>query len=189
MTFERVLHDGIRLAPLEPADAPALLAHLGESRTHLRTWLPELDSVTSIADAAAFLAETARIAAAGTGMSYGLREGARLIGVVGLGAIDPHAGTGVIGYWLGPAFVGRGLATAGVAAVIDHAFGTLRLRRIEITCPATNPRSRAIPERLGFTLEGTRRGALWLHERPVDEVVYGLLAPEWVPRMDPVGRP
>ena len=182
MTLACVLHDGVRLAPLETGDAGALIAHLDESRAHLRPWLPELDSIASFDDAAGFLAENARTEAAGSGVSYGLWCGARLAGVVGIGAIDRDAGTATIGYWLGADFVGRGLATAAVAAVIDHAFGTLRLRRVEITCPADNPRSRAIPERLGFTPEGTRRAALWLHGRPVDDVIYGLLAPEWASR-------
>lgn len=180
MSLTRALHDGARLAPLEAGDAGALIAHLDESRAHLAQWLPELESIASLDDARAFLAEDARTAVAGTGVSCGVWVGARLAGVVGIGAIDLDVRTATLGYWLGPAFLGRGLATAGVAAVLDHAFGTLGLRRVEITCPAHNPRSRALPERLGFTLEGTRREALWLRGRPVDEVIYGLLAPEWM---------
>ncbi len=97
----RALHDGVRLAPLEPVDAGALIAHLDESRTHLRAWLPELDSIASFDDAASFLAENARAATAGSGVSCGLWCGARLAGVVGIGAIDRDAGTATIGYWLG----------------------------------------------------------------------------------------
>jgi len=42
-----------------------------------------------------------------------------------------------------------------------------------------NRRSRAIPERLGFTQEGIIRHDEWLHERFTDTVIYGLLANEW----------
>ena len=40
-------------------------------------------------------------------------------------------------------------------------------------------KSLAIPERLGFTKEGTIRAAEWLYDHYVDHVAYGMLASEW----------
>ena len=72
------------------------------------------------------------------------------------------------------------------SAVIDYGFGELGLHRIQIWADALNRRSRAVPERLGFTLEGTRRedtrvrGAGGASEWR-DTVVSSLLDREWTP--------
>ena len=55
----------------------------------------------------------------------------------------------------------------------------LKLNRVEIRCATGNKRSRAIPERPGFTQEETVRQAEWLYDRFVDHTVYGMLASEW----------
>src|SRR6266568_1034377 len=54
-----------------------------------------------------------------------------------------------------------------------------RHHKVEISCAAENTRSRAVPERLGFTQEGVLRRSGWLHDRFGDGVFYGLLREEW----------
>jgi ribosomal-protein-serine acetyltransferase len=81
-----------------------------------------------------------------------------------------------MGYWLTPDAQGRGLMTAATRALVLHALGPMTLHRIEIRAAPDNRRSRAIPERLGFTHEGTVRQCEWLYDRFVDHAVYGLLA-------------
>lgn len=65
--------------------------------------------------------------------------------------------------------------TASCRALINRAFGELDLHRVMILCATENRRSRAIPERLGFTLEGVAREAEWLYDHFVDLAIYGLL--------------
>ena len=84
-----------------------------------------------------------------------------------------------LGYWLARDAQGRGLITRGVAAMLDHAFGPWRLHRVEIRAAPDNARSRAVPERLGFTLEGRLRDAERHPGGFRDLVVYALLAPDW----------
>jgi ribosomal-protein-serine acetyltransferase len=84
-----------------------------------------------------------------------------------------------IGYWLEEAHQGSGLTTMACGAVLEYAFGELGLNRVEIWCAVDNARSRAVPERLGFTHEGTTRQSQRLHDRHIDEAVYGMLASEW----------
>jgi|GEM_PF-3799316 len=46
-----------------------------------------------------------------------------------------------------------------------YGFEVLALNRMVINCASENSRSRAIPERLDFTNEGTCRNAEWLYSR------------------------
>ena len=69
--------------------------------------------------------------------------------------------------------------TAAVCALLDHAFGTLRLSRVEIRAGVENRRSRAIPERLGFSEEGVLRSAERIGSRVIDHVIYAMTPTQW----------
>jgi RimJ/RimL family protein N-acetyltransferase len=59
-----------------------------------------------------------------------------------------------IGWRLGAAYWNRGLATEGARAVLDYAFGPLRLRElVSFTVPA-NVRSVHVMEKIGMTYDG-----------------------------------
>ncbi len=91
----------------------------------------------------------------------------------------PQNRVGEIGYWLGDVFQGRGIMTQACRAMVAYGFSERGLNRIEIHCAPANVKSRAIPERLGFRIEGTLRQAEKLVDGYVDNVVYGLLASEY----------
>jgi ribosomal-protein-serine acetyltransferase len=80
-----------------------------------------------------------------------------------------------IGYWLSEREQGHGLMTQTVRALDDHALREWGLHRIEIRAAPENHRSRAIPERLGFSEEGVLEQAERVGERYLDSVVYGLV--------------
>jgi ribosomal-protein-serine acetyltransferase len=63
--------------------------------------------------------------------------------------------------------------------LIDIGFRERGLHRITIRAGVENVRSRAIPERLGFTREGLQREAGRGMGRYYDLVIYGLLESEW----------
>ena len=69
--------------------------------------------------------------------------------------------------------------TRACRVLIDVAFGELGLHRVVIRAGVDNPRSRAIPERLGFTEERIAREEGRGSGGFYDLVVYGLLDREW----------
>ncbi|MGQ3892359.1 GNAT family N-acetyltransferase [Legionella sp. CNM-4043-24] len=57
-------------------------------------------------------------------------------------------------YWIRRTYAGKGLMTEAINAITQYAFKQLRVKLIAITCDVDNIRSRNIPERLHYVLEG-----------------------------------
>jgi ribosomal-protein-serine acetyltransferase len=70
--------------------------------------------------------------------------------------------------------------TRSVEAVVRRAFDDLKLNRVEMFCADKNLKSRAIPERLSFRIEGIMRQNEWLYDHFVDHVVYGMIRSDYV---------
>jgi ribosomal-protein-serine acetyltransferase len=139
-------------------------------------WLP---AAPSLADAENRIRAGLGRLAEGSGFDGGIFERGVLVGFAGLFRIDPGQQSGEIGYWIDRASEGRGLVTRACRALVDYGFTELGLHRIELHCGATNSRSQAVAERLGFRLEGRRREADRVGDHWDDFLVYGLLAGEW----------
>jgi ribosomal-protein-serine acetyltransferase len=84
--------------------------------------------------------------------------------------------------------------TQAVVVLIAAAYRHLHLDRIEIRCEPENTPSSAIPQRLGFTYEGTMRHQVHARGRARDHAIYSLLRKEYKPARPPwsgysAGRP
>ena len=177
--FTHSLSPDLSLMLLEPRHAEPLFRAVDRDRAYLRQWLPWLDLTESSADTLAFIHRTRQQLAENNGFQTAILYQGEIVGMIGhIGIEWSHRRTG-LGYWLAEKAQGRGIMTTACRAYIDHAFGELGLNRVEIRAAVENRKSRAIPERLGFTLEGAIRDAERLYGRFVDHAVYGLLAREW----------
>jgi len=173
--FALRIDDRLHLRQLQPADADELFRLVDANRSHLRQWLPWVDGSVSPADSLAFIETTLQQAAERAGFQAAILCDGRIGGVIGHHRIDWHNRVTTLGYWLSEGSQGHGVMTAACSAAVAHAFETLGLNRVQIACATTNHRSRAIPERLGFTCEGISRDAEWLYDRFVDHAVYARL--------------
>lgn len=86
-----------------------------------------------------------------------LKETNQFVGSSGLHNIDWDVRKFEIGYWGDTRFSGNGYMTEAVAGLTEFTFNELQANRVQIQCDTRNSKSRAIPERLGFKLEGIIR--------------------------------
>jgi ribosomal-protein-serine acetyltransferase len=179
---------GARLRSLAAGDAPAMFALLESDRAHFDTWLRWSPTLRSLGDVTRFIALFAAQEADGNGFHLGLFEGDALIGGVVCWSIHPSRRTSEVGYWLGTGRLGKGLATRATAVVVEHLFTACNVHRIEMLVARENGRSRAIPERLGFRLEGVRRGSRQIGATFQDHLVYARLATDPPPSGKPAHR-
>ncbi len=164
---------------LEHLDAEPVYALLHESRAYLREWLPFVDGTKGPDDVRNFIDGGLKQFAAGDGFHAGIWYQGNIAGVIGFHYFNRQNLSTSIGYWLGEKYQGKGLMTKAVSAMVDYAFNVEGLNRVEIRCATDNHKSRAIPERLGFTLEGCLRDNECLYGRFVDHIVYSILKKEW----------
>ncbi len=167
------------LRVIEERDAPYIFALTHANREYLRQWLPWVDGTRSVEDTYAFI-RTQNIQRMSNG-SFGcvILYRSQIVGTISFHLIDWSNRRVEIGYWLGAAFQGKGLMTKACKAMVAYAFDEWQLNKVEIHCAIDNSRSCAIPQRLGFTLEGTIRQAEWLYDHYVDLKVFGMLESEW----------
>ncbi len=179
--FFRVIDEHLSLRLFTTRDAEETYALIDADRERLRTYLPWVDALNSVED------QRRAIAA----MAYDpdkeinclVTLDGRIIGATGFARIDRPTQCGEIGYWLASPYEGHGYMTAAVRAVERLGFCDLGLERIQICNDARNRRSRAIPERLGYTLEGIlRRHTLSGKGVISDHSYYGILKSEWEAR-------
>jgi [ribosomal protein S5]-alanine N-acetyltransferase len=133
-------------------------ASIAREANDRRIWLQLRDLFPHpyhVADAESYIS---RVAAEDPPLSLAIVVDGRAAGGVGLQPMtDVNRRTAEIGYWIGTAFWGRGIATEAVSLVTDWAFGAHGLLRIFAQPFAHNQASRRVLEKAGYELEGTMR--------------------------------
>ncbi|MPV48604.1 GNAT family N-acetyltransferase [Pseudactinotalea sp. HY160] len=171
---------GLRLRPLGRRDR----AEWDELRRINADWLRPWEA--SNPDPGATLptfAEYVRAQAAATrrGESFGwaITAGRAMIGHVTLSQVARASlQSATIGYWVGHAHAGHGVAPRAVALVCDYAFFTLALHRVEINIRPENAASLRVVAKLGFRDEGIRRRYLHIQGDWRDHRTFALTAEE-----------
>jgi ribosomal-protein-serine acetyltransferase len=174
------LGHGTVLRRLVMDDLEELWAVIQRERDRLGEWMMfvALNPTMTIEDEREWLESVS--SNEGTLEGCGLFVDGRFVGGVGL-MPERWGIAGEIGYWIDSEHEARGLVTRAVRVLIDVGFEELGLNRIAIRAGVDNPRSRAIPERLGFAREGIERGGGRGTCGYYDLVVYSMLRDEWSP--------
>jgi ribosomal-protein-serine acetyltransferase len=175
------IDENISLRLFNLGDSKELFDLTIHSKEYLKEWLGWLDYTNKIEDSAEFIKDTLQgvIETGGNPKSTAIIYKGSIAGTIGFNEISRVHKIGIVGYWLGKEYQGKGIMTKTCKGFMDYGFNELGLNRIEIRVAEENLKSRAIPERLGFTEEGKIRQAEWLYDHYVNHIIYGLLAEDW----------
>ncbi|GAA1974360.1 GNAT family protein [Nocardioides panacihumi] len=170
----------LRLRPVTSADADALFA-LHSNAYVLRYW--DSPPWTEPARAERFITACRQMAEDGSGARLILERAAdgAFLGWCGVTRWNPDYRSASLGYCLGEAAWGHGYATEGARALLQWAFDTLDLNRVQAETDTRNVASAHVLEKLGFVREGTLREDCVVNGEVSNSWVFGLIRRQWRP--------
>ncbi|HEV3268962.1 MAG TPA: GNAT family N-acetyltransferase [Acidimicrobiales bacterium] len=175
----------LRLRTFNDADADDLFA-MHSNAYVLRYWdSPPWDERRR---AEQFITACREIADAGTGARLAVdrvADGA-FLGWCSLTRWNPDYRSASLGYCFDDAAWGQGYATEAVRALLQWAFDTLDLNRVQAETDTRNAASARVLEKLGFVREGTLREDCVVNGEVSDSWVYGLIGRQWQKSSEPI---
>lgn len=169
-----------------PTDIPELRALVRDNAEHLRPWSPASplgQSTPTLTELSRSIARYHREWKEGSAYVFviTLREpGAPIVGRIALTSVvrGPFQNAH-LGYWTAANYQGRGIATEATELVIDFAFGTLELHRLEAAVMPQNLASRRILAKAAFREEGLAQRYLSIAGKWEDHILFALTREEW----------
>ncbi|QFF99277.1 N-acetyltransferase [Psychrobacillus glaciei] len=144
-------------APRQSGDSSIVNEAIKDSFIELKAWLPFAQKTPTVDETEVNL----RIAY----INFLKRESLRylifrkgtndFIGIISFEGINWDIPKCHIGYWINTKFSGNGYMLEAVKNLTELGLNQIKFKRIEIKCESTNIKSRSIPEKLGYELEGT----------------------------------
>jgi [ribosomal protein S5]-alanine N-acetyltransferase len=171
-----VVNDQVHLSEFRASDKDALVAHLNDWEIYDRT----LRIPFPYTDAAAgeWLALVAKVTKQqGCPVDWAVRRADdALIGGCGFDGFQVgKSHRAEVGYWLAKPFWGRGIMTAVVRRLCQHAFDKLGLAKVTAHVFPHNPASARVLEKCGFQEEGFLRKHFLKEGQFIDARLFGLL--------------
>lgn len=170
--------DRLRLRPISSADADALFALHSDAHV-LRYW--DSPPWTERGRADRFIAASRRMAEEGTGARLAMERlsDGSFIGWCTVSRWNPDYRSASLGYCMNADAWGHGYATEAVRSLLQWAFDTLDLNRVQAETDTRNAASARVLDKVGFVREGTLREDCVVDGEVSDSWVFGLLRRDW----------
>ena len=165
------------LRELRASDAPSLFALLTTEEV-TRFISPPPSTVEGFGK---FIAWTIRQRAAGTYACFAvtLKGHDTAIGIFQLRETEPGFGTAEWGFAIGSPFWGTGVFQEGADLVLEFAFETLGVHRLEARSAVRNGRGNGALRKLGAVQEGLLRKSFLRNGEYHDQVLYAIVDDDW----------
>lgn len=177
--FEHKIDQDLSIKLKDHQDSEELFKVIEQSRAHLKEWMTWTDSIRTVEDVAKATQRNLIDFSQQKAMHYLILFKGKIVGTIGLKQFDWTVKSAEIGYWISPDHQGKGIITRAAKTMIAYGFDQIKLNKIEIWAAEKNTKSRNVPERLGFVLEGMRRSNEYLDGEYHNMMIYGLLKTEW----------
>lgn len=176
----RLQSDRLELRILGIDDFPEWARLRRESRDFLQPWEPQWPRDHLSHRSFRRRVRWARLEArSGRALSFLIfsRASRRMVGGITLSNIRRGPSQcGTLGYWVGEDHIRQGYMAEATQAVVDHAFSTMGLMRLEAACLEENIASRALLKRCGFRFEGVARAYLEVNGAVRDHMLFARTA-------------
>jgi len=165
----------------EPHDAPLLQKATAESKAHLLPFMPwAADEPQTVQQKVELTRRFRGLFDQGEDYIYGIFNQVESHALGGTGLHTRLNGNALeIGYWLHKDFLRQGYITESTAALTRVAFELYHVERLEIHCSIENIASAAVPRKLGYIHEATRRRLSNAHGKTTDSMIWTLFADEY----------
>jgi [ribosomal protein S5]-alanine N-acetyltransferase len=168
---------GVTLRELRITDAPSLFAMLTTEEVS-RFISPPPSTVEGFEK---FIAWTIRQRRAGTYACFAVTlEGSdTAIGIFQLRQLEPGFGTAEWGFAIGSPYWGTGVFQKGAELVINFAFDTVGVHRLEARAAVRNGRGNGALKKIGAVQEGVLRKSFFRNGEYLDQALWTILDEDW----------
>jgi len=165
------------LRELRASDAPSLFAMLTTEEVARFISPPP----TTVEGFERFIAWTLRQRSAGTYACFAvtLQGFDTAIGIFQVRETEPGFGTAEWGFAIGSAFWGTGVFQQGAELMLEFAFNTIGVHRLEARAAVLNGRGNGALLKMGAVQEGVLRKSFQRDGRFLDQVLYAILEDDW----------
>lgn len=172
---------GVSVRLVRPEDAHALSRLETGNRVYLQAGGPvRSEEYVSVAGQTALIAALLSQHEAGTCVPCVIELDGEVVGRILLVAIVRGGfQSAVVGYWVSESVAGRGIASAALTRLVDHAFGDLGLHRLEAATTLVNEASVRVLTKAGFEQYGVAPAYLLMGGQWQDHRMFQLLNHAW----------
>jgi ribosomal-protein-alanine N-acetyltransferase len=167
----------VTLRELQCGDAAVLQSHMTDPAALEYVSPPP----SSLAGLERFIAWTHEARRVGQHLTYGVVPAAQseVVGLVQIWPVEPDFSTAEWGFVISPSCWGRGIFPAAASLMLQFAFDTLGVARLEARSVGADRRVNHVLRKLGATPEGTLRAGFRARGAVMDHVMWSILASEW----------
>lgn len=180
-----LVSDDLILKEIQLNDADALFDIIDHQRDYLRVWLPFIDYTRHVGDTRSYILSLYDKPYERRDLVFTIWFQDKVVGLMGLKGSDRDNHKTEIGYWISSDNQGKGIVTRSCCKLSHYLFANLGMNRIQIRVGTANEKSKRIPQRLGFTLEGIERCGELLPSGYTDLEVYSMLKSEFTKEQGP----
>ncbi|MBC7713093.1 MAG: GNAT family N-acetyltransferase [Rhizobacter sp.] len=105
----------------------------------------------------------------------------KVIGSIGVMAVNPKNRTFELAYALSEEVWGKGFAVEASKPLINYVFQNFAIERLQCRCDILNPQSSRVMEKLGMNYEGTLKASMYLKGITRDMHMYSIVKPDFKP--------